>query len=74
MATGRIAKYGILAGQIVSQHDLAPQGISLGFEAKLKEGMRALTFGVDNNSGVAGFVNPDSRVDIIAMVGTGAED
>jgi pilus assembly protein CpaB len=73
LATGRIAKYGILAGQIVSQHDLAPQGISLGFEAKLKEGMRAVTFGVDNNSGVAGFVNPDSRVDIIAMVGTGAE-
>ncbi len=73
LATGRIAKYGILAGQIVSQHDLAPQGISLGFEAKLKEGMRALTFGVDNNSGVAGFVNPDSRVDIIAMVGAGAE-
>ncbi len=35
--------------------------------------MRALTFGVDNNSGVAGFVNPDSRVDIIAMVGTGAD-
>ncbi len=34
LATGRIAKYGILAGQIVSQHDLAPQGISLGFESK----------------------------------------
>jgi len=73
LATGRIAKYGILAGQIVSQHDLAPQGISLGFESKLKEGKRALTFGIDNNTGVAGFVNPDSRVDIIAMVGSGAD-
>ena len=73
LAIGQIAKYGITAGTIVSQHDLAPQGISLGFDAKLKPGMRAVTFGVDNNSGVAGFVNPDSRVDIIAMVGTGAE-
>lgn len=73
LATGRVAKYGILAGQIVSQHDLAPQGISLGFEAKLKEGMRALTFGIDNNSGVAGFVTPDSHVDIIAMVGANAD-
>jgi pilus assembly protein CpaB len=73
LATGRVAKYGISTGQIVSQHDLAPQGISLGFESRLKEGMRAVTFGVDNNSGVAGFVTPESHVDIIGMVGQGAE-
>jgi Flp pilus assembly protein CpaB len=40
LAAGRVAKYGISTGQIVSQHDLAPQGISLGFESRLKEGMR----------------------------------
>ncbi|HEY9777959.1 MAG TPA: Flp pilus assembly protein CpaB [Planktothrix sp.] len=73
LAAGRVAKYGISSGQIVSQHDLAPQGISLGFESRLKEGMRAVTFAVDNNSGVAGFVAPESHVDIIAMVGSGAE-
>jgi pilus assembly protein CpaB len=73
LATGRIAKYGIATGQIVSQHDLSPQGISLGFEARLKSGMRAVTFGIDNNSGVAGFVAPESHVDIIAMVGSGAD-
>ena len=73
LATGRVAKYGISTGQIVSQHDLAPQGISLGFESRLKEGMRAVTFGVDNNSGVAGFVTPESHVDVIGMVGQGAE-
>jgi pilus assembly protein CpaB len=73
LAAGRVAKYGISSGQIVSQHDLAPQGISLGFEARLKEGMRAVTFAVDNNSGVAGFVTPESHVDIVAMAGAGAE-
>lgn len=73
LAAGRVAKYGISTGQIVSQHDLAPQGISLGFESRLKEGMRALTFAVDNNTGVAGFVTPESHVDIIAMVGSGAD-
>src|ERR1700722_5112776 len=73
LAAGRVAKYGISTGQIVSQHDLAPQGISLGFESRLKEGMRAVTFAVDNNSGVAGFVTPESRVDIIAMVGSGPD-
>jgi pilus assembly protein CpaB len=73
MAVGRVAKYGISAGQIVSQHDLAAQGISLGFESRLKEGMRAVTFAVDNNSGVAGFVTPESHVDIYSMVGAGPE-
>jgi pilus assembly protein CpaB len=73
LAAGRVAKYGISTGQILSQHDLAAQGISLGFESRLKEGMRAITFGVDNNSGVAGFVSPESHVDVIAMVGSGAD-
>jgi len=35
--------------------------------------MRAVTFAVDNNSGVAGFVTPESHVDIVAMVGSAAE-
>jgi len=73
LAAGRVAKYGIASGTIVSQHDLAPQGISLGFESRLKEGMRAITFGVDNNTGVAGFITPESHVDIVAIVGSGAE-
>ena len=73
LAAGRVAKYGISSGQIVSQHDLAPQAMQSGFESKLQSGMRAITFAVDNNSGVAGFVMPDSRVDIISMVGSGQE-
>jgi pilus assembly protein CpaB len=73
LASGRVAKYGIAAGQIVSQHDLMPQGIQMGFESHLRDGMRAVTFAVDNNSGVAGFVTPESRVDIISMVGSGSD-
>lgn len=73
MASGRIAKYTLTEGQILSQHDLAPIGISLGFESRLPKGMRAVTFAVDTNSGVAGFVSPDSRVDVMSMVGTGSD-
>lgn len=73
LAAGRVSKYGISQGQLVSQHDLLPLQISMGFEARLKPGMRAVTFAVDNNSGVAGFVAPESHVDIISMVGSGAE-
>lgn len=73
MAIGRTAKYGVMMGQILSSHDLAPQGISLGFESHVKAGMRAVTFAVDSNSGVAGFISPDSHVDILGMAGSGAE-
>ncbi len=73
LVAGRVSKFGIMSGQLLSQHDLAPQGVTLGFESRLKQGMRAVTFGVDNNSGVAGFLNPESHVDVLAMVGAGAE-
>jgi pilus assembly protein CpaB len=73
MAIGRIAKFGLQSGQIISTHDLAPQGVQLGFEARLKAGQRAVTFAVDSNSGVAGFINPDSHVDIMGMAGAGAD-
>jgi pilus assembly protein CpaB len=43
--------------------------VQTGFEGKIKEGMRALTFGVDTNSGVAGFIAPGSHVDVIAITG-----
>ncbi|CAF0730922.1 unnamed protein product [Rotaria sordida] len=35
--------------------------------------MRAVTFAVDANSGVAGFIAPDSHVDILGMAGSGAD-
>jgi len=73
LATGRVTKYGVATGQIVSQHDLQPQGQSLSFDARLKTGFRAVTFAVDNNSGVAGFISPESHIDIIGMVGSGAD-
>lgn len=72
-AIGRRSKFGVNAGQILSSHDLSPIGISQDFNSKLKEGMRAVTFAVDTNSGVAGFVAPESHVDVLSMVGAGAE-
>ncbi|MBI4534582.1 MAG: Flp pilus assembly protein CpaB [Candidatus Melainabacteria bacterium] len=73
MAVGRIAKYGLQAGQLLSSHDLAPMNVSAGFESRIKDGHRAVTFAVDSNSGVAGFVAPGSHVDVIAIVGGGAQ-
>src|SRR5690606_28815106 len=56
MIIGRIARHPIAATQVISSHDLALRGVSLGFESRLEIGQRAVTFAVDTNSGVAGFI------------------
>lgn len=78
MAVGRIAKYTIPAGQVVTAHDFttttaATVAQPVGFESKIKEGHRAVTFAVDPTTGVAGFVGPGSHVDIVGVVGSGAQ-
>jgi pilus assembly protein CpaB len=67
---GQQAAYPVLAGTIVSNHAIKPMAVQTGFEGKIKEGMRALTFGVDTNSGVAGFIAPGSHVDVIGITGS----
>lgn len=69
LAIGRFAKYEIPSGQIFSYHALAPCGPLE--QPILKKGMRAISFGVDTNTGVAGFIEPGSDVDILAIVGSG---
>lgn len=75
-AVGRVAKYGIPAGQVVTSHDFTTTSttavVQAGFETKIKVGQRAVTFAVDATTGVAGFVAPGSHVDIIGVVGSGA--
>lgn len=70
---GQVAAYPIPAGTVVSNHALKPINLSNDFGSKIPEGSRAITFGVDTNSGVAGFIAPGSRVDVIAITGSGAE-
>jgi pilus assembly protein CpaB len=73
LVVGRVAKYDLLAGNVVSTRDLVQKIPSTDFESRLSKGMRAVTFAVDTGSGVAGFVSPESRVDIMATVGSGAD-
>jgi len=67
---GQQAAYPVPAGTIVSNHAIKPMAVQTGFEGKIKEGMRALTFGVDTNSGVAGFIAPGSHVDVVGITGS----
>lgn len=71
---GNAANCAIASGNIVFQSFVKPiQAQVTDFEGKIGQGMRAVTFGIDTNSGVAGFVAPDSLVDILCITGAGAE-
>ena len=67
---GQQAAYPIVAGTILSTHATKPFAMQVGFNGKIREGMRAVTFGVDTNSGVAGFVAPGNRVDVLGITGS----
>lgn len=69
-AVGYVAAYTIPAGTVVSTHAIKQLAARNDFEGRIKDGMRAITFGVDSNSGVAGFIMPGSHVDVVAIVGS----
>jgi pilus assembly protein CpaB len=73
-AIGRTIKFPVASGTLLSMRDLTPLGIaSNSFQAKLRAGERAITLAVDSTTGVAGFIGPDSHVDVMVQVGGGAE-
>ena len=55
----------ILAGEPILERRLAAPGSGVGLAPKVPEGMRALSVRVDDVIGVAGFVLPEARVDLL---------
>lgn len=62
---GRGVISGIVEGEPVVEHRLAPKGAGAGLAAIIPAGMRAVPVRVNEIIGVAGFVVPGMRVDII---------
>lgn len=62
---GRAALYPMDKGQIVLNKYLATPGSSLGLTSKIPDGMRAIALKTDEVVGVAGFLFPGSRVDVL---------
>jgi pilus assembly protein CpaB len=65
-AMGRVLLVPVAAGEPVLAQYLAAPGTGAGLPARIPDGMRAVSVHADEISGVAGFVNPDSFVDIVA--------
>lgn len=72
-AVGMKARVPIAAGDCILSQSVKMQEQAKGFEAKIRPGYRAITFPVDASTGVAGFITPDSHVDILSQTGSGAE-
>jgi pilus assembly protein CpaB len=69
--TGRVTAFPFGAGEPILEIKLAPQGVSPGLTALLSPEKRAMTVKVDEASGVAGFLTPDNRVDVVMTVEKG---
>jgi len=64
-AIGRGVTSALYAGEPILESRLAPLGSGGGLAATIKDGMRAIAIRVDQVVGVAGFVLPGMRVDIL---------
>jgi pilus assembly protein CpaB len=69
--TGRVTATPLAAGEPILESKLAPKGVIPGLTALLPMDKRAMTVKVDEASGVAGFLNPDNRVDVVVTVDKG---
>ncbi len=63
--SGRVATVPLIQGQAISTTLLAAKGASAGLGAAIPPGFRAMTMEINEFSGVAGYIQPGSHVDVI---------
>ncbi|MBU4355079.1 MAG: Flp pilus assembly protein CpaB [Proteobacteria bacterium] len=68
---GRVTATSILPGDLITENRLAPKGAVQGITALLSPNQRAMTVKVDEASGVAGFLTPGDRVDVVVVANKG---
>ena len=68
MLHGRVLRHSLTAGEPVLEGALLPEGSAGGLLSVIAEDSRAVSVKVDQIIGVAGFVSPGARVDVLATV------
>jgi pilus assembly protein CpaB len=63
---GRVVLSSISSGEPILLSKLAPIGTAAGLSSLMEENKRAFTIRVDDVTGVAGFIHPGDKVDILA--------
>ena len=70
---GRVVRTALFAGQAVVGPQLAPVGTGAGLQARIPGGMRAVTIEIDEFRGVAGYLVPGCRVDLVTTIDVRAD-
>jgi len=70
---GRVTRVAVFKGEALVPGRLAPDGTGPGLEVKITPGKRAFAFRINDVSGIAGLIQPNSRVDILLVINSGAE-
>ncbi|MBO8126927.1 MAG: Flp pilus assembly protein CpaB [Firmicutes bacterium] len=65
---GAVTKSPLLAGEVLNQNRLWEKGVTPGLTFQIPPGKRAITIGVNEVIGVAGFVKPGDYVDVLATM------
>src|SRR5215207_7715317 len=68
---GRVTRVSVFKGEALVPGRLAPDGTGPGLEVKITPGKRAVSFRINDVSGIAGLIQPNSRVDIIVVIDGG---
>lgn len=71
---GRVTGASLTPGELVTENKLTPRGTVPGINALLSPDKRAMTVKVDEASGVAGFLVPGDRVDVVVIIDKGDYD
>jgi pilus assembly protein CpaB len=68
---GRLTMASLVPGELITEAKLAPKGSQPGITALLSPNQRAMTIKVNEASGLAGFLSPGDRVDVVVIVDKG---
>lgn len=66
---GRVVRVNVFAGEAIVPGRLAPSGTGPGLELKILPGERAMAVRINDVAGIAGMIQPNSRVDILVNIG-----
>jgi pilus assembly protein CpaB len=67
-AANRVSRVSIFKGEAIVPGRLAPEGTAPGLEVKLTPGKRAYAVRINDVAGLAGMVQPNSRVDVMVVL------
>jgi pilus assembly protein CpaB len=69
---GRVTRVAIFKGEPIVPGRLAPMGTGPGLEVKITPGKRAMALRINDVAGISGFIQPNSRVDVMVTLANDA--